>query len=286
LIQINAAKLGCAHQLLVRALQPAGRASKGGAMRPGFPGAVSLQAERLGAMPPIIDPPDVRDDRLLAAEADHRIANHLALLTGYVRLKAAALASQAEEPSRASMNVLLEGVGAQINAVARLHRILSSAGEAGSANLGEHLHEICAGFATGVSGGTEIVEDLSPICVIRRDQFLPLGQIVAEVITNAVKHADPAGLAGRVLVGCREDDRGEVLIEVSDAGPGLPAAFDPETDEGLGFGLLRALGRQIGARIEFLSTRHGLHFRLTLPAPAAQAVAGDLIGPARTRGDS
>lgn len=243
-------------------------------MRAGFSDGLRPRAAHPGAMPPIIDAFAGEDEGPLLAEADHRIANHLALLTGYVRLKAATLANQAEEPNRTSMNLLLDSVGAQINAVARLHRILSSDGRDGSANLGEHLHEICAGFATGLSGGTEIVEDISPDCAVGPDQILPLGQIVAEVITNALKHANPGGGPGRVLVGCRENDRGEVLVEISDSGPGFPPAFDPETDCGLGFRLLRALGQRLGARIGFHSTYQGVHFRLTMPAPPPQAVAG------------
>lgn len=215
-----------------------------------------------------IPAPDARDERVLLAEADHRIANHLALLTGYVRLQAAALADQVEAPSHGSMQVLLDGVGVQIDAIARLHRALACGGPSGSANLSEHLHEICAGFTSGLSGEIQITEDLAPGCAVRPDQILPLTRIVAEVVTNAVKHARGGDDAGTVLVSCSRDEGGELLVEVTDNGPGLPASFDFETDGRIGFRLLRALSRQLGAHTGFHSTRDGLRFRLTLPSTA------------------
>lgn len=204
-------------------------------------------------------------ESLHLAEADHRIANHLALLTSFVRLQDADVAHQSAEPSRASVRLLLNRLGAQIDAIARLHRALAVGGPHASADLGEHLRETCAPFRHGLSGAIELTEDFPPGCLVRTDQILPLTQIVAEVITNALKHAHAGGEGGAIAVRCSQDDRGAMLVEVADDGPGLPAAFDPMTEGGLGFRLVRALARQLGARIEFRSAGPGLRFRLTLP---------------------
>lgn len=209
------------------------------------------------------------DTSTLGAEADHRIANHLALLVSYVRLKAADLEHQREAPSRKSVQVLLEGVSGQIAAVARLHRALVSPERPGSADLGEHLREVCAPFASGLGGAVRIVQDLPSGCVVEARQVLPLSQIAAEVLTNALKHACDGPAPGAVLVRCRMEADGEVQLEVVDSGGGLPAGFDPETDGGLGFRLVRSLGKTLGARIAFESTPAGVRFRLNLPAPAA-----------------
>lgn len=206
---------------------------------------------------------------LLLAEADHRIANHLALLTGYVRLKIADVDRQPAAPSRQAVHVLLDGVGAQIAAVARLHRALVSDHRADVADLGALLREVCAPFASGLGGTARIVEDLPPGCVVRPEQVLPLSQIAAEVITNALKHACDGAKPGTVLVRCRKDGCGDVRLEIIDSGGGFPTGFDPEADGGLGFRLVRSLGQKLGARIAFESTPAGVRFRLTLPNPIA-----------------
>ena len=218
---------------------------------------------------PFVPAREAPDNRALLAQADHRIGNHLALLAGYVRLQAAHLADQREEPTRDSMKIVLAGVGAQIAAVARLHRALTSDEPWGSADLGEQLHQICAGFAASFTGGTEIIEEIRPGCTVRPDQVLPLSQILAEVITDALGRAQQGGACGKIVVGCGRDDLAGLVIEVSGDDPGPGATLEPETDGGLGHRLIIALSRQLGARIAFQSTGRGFHFRLTLPRSPA-----------------
>lgn len=208
------------------------------------------------------------DSSVLLAESDHRIANHLTLLMGHVRLKTADMDRQHKALSRRTVQAVLEGVSAQIAAVAKLHRALVTGSPLAPVDLGEHLHEVCAPFANSLSGEARIIEDFAPGCVVDPEQVLPLIQIAAKVLTNALKHASHGAQPGAVRVHCRKDGRGEVQLEISDSGGGLPAAFDPKTDGGLGFRLVRGLSQKLGARTSFDSTAGGVRFRLTLAATA------------------
>jgi two-component sensor histidine kinase len=199
-------------------------------------------------------------------EADHRFANHLALLSGFVRLKAADLARQPAEPTIAGVQLLLESVRGQIEAIAHLHRSLALGSWRGRADLKEHLHKVCAPFSSLVGGRIALIEDVSPSCQVSPDRILPVTQIVSEVVTNAVKHAYPPGQCGTIVVRGRIGETGAVIIEIVDDGPGLPDGFDVAGDRGLGFRLIGALAKQLGALVEFDSQRAGLSFRLTLPS--------------------
>jgi two-component sensor histidine kinase len=200
-----------------------------------------------------------------AAEADHRFANHLALLSGFVRLKAADIARQPLQPTVEDVQMLLESFRGQIEAMARLHRSLATGVPSAGADLGEHLHDICAPMSLLMAGRIALIEEISPGCRVRHDQVLPLTQIVVEAITNAVKHAYPAGRSGKIRVRGRTRE-GAVIIEIIDDGPGFPEGFDPAKDSRLGFHLIRALARQLEALVDFESRGVGLCFRLTLPA--------------------
>ena len=211
----------------------------------------------------------VCDECDIVREADHRIANHLALIEGFVRLKAAEMVRRPiDSGGDSDVQLLLESIRAQIGAVARLHRSLAADGKV-SPDLGEHLRNICTPLGIALGGRIELVQDFPPGCFVRQDLVLPITQIVAEVITNAIKHAYPSGERGLIFARCHGDQSGAVWIEIADNGPGLPDAFDPETGGGLGFRLLRALGKQLGAVMAFDSTVSGLRFQLTLPASSA-----------------
>lgn len=206
------------------------------------------------------------DSSILPAESDHRIANHLSLLMAYVRLKTVDVDHAEAAPNPLAVHAILDSINAQIAAVAKLHRALTSDLLMGSTDLGAHLHEVCAPFAGGLGGAVRIVEDLPPGCAVRPEQVLPVSQIAAELITNALKHACDGAGPGTVLVRCRNDAAGAVRLEIVDTGCGFPAGFDPDTDGGLGFRLVRSLSARLGARIEFESSAGGVSFRLTLPA--------------------
>jgi two-component sensor histidine kinase len=208
---------------------------------------------------------DACSDCNLLVEADHRIANHLAMLRSYLHLEAGELERQPAEISRESVRLILASVDAQIVAVSQLHRALAAQGRRARANLDERLHATCAPFRSGLSGATTIVEDFEEGCRVDADQVLPLTQIVAEALTNALKHA-AARAGGTVLVRCRKAGSGGALIEVIDDGPGFPPGFDPMSDGGLGFRLLRGLTKQLGASMVFRTGPTGVKFELTLPA--------------------
>ena len=204
-------------------------------------------------------------DCSLIAEADHRIANHLALLAGHVRLRAAELARRPEASGREAIRLLLVGVEAEISAVARLHRKLSAGSARAPADLADELHEVCAPFRSGLSGDVVVIEDFEAGCDVTADQILPLTQIVTEVITNALKHAYADGLGGLLIARLRKAGPGSAVIEIVDHGPGFPSAFNPATDGGLGFRVVRGLTVQLDATASFSSSADGVCFRLTLP---------------------
>lgn len=204
-------------------------------------------------------------DCSLIAEADHRIANHLALLAGHVRLRAANLDKHPEASGPEAVQLLLLAVQAEISAVARLHRKLSAGNAHAPADLAGELHEVCAPFRSGLSGEVVVIEDFQAGCAVTAHQVLPLTQIVTEVITNALKHAYADGRRGPLFARLRRMEPGSAVIEVIDRGPGLPNTFNPATDGGLGFRIVRALAAQLQATASFASSREGVHFKLTLP---------------------
>lgn len=211
------------------------------------------------------------EDRL--SEAQHRIANNLALIAGYTRLQATRLNKAGQPLSAREACIVLEEVAARIETVGELHRLLSAApshglgASHGGIDLGRFLAKLCGGLKETLSfaGETAITYRDSGGCLVRADQATPVALIVSELVTNALKYAHPSGVAGRIVVSCRPAGDG-LTVEVSDDGVGLSEDFDPSADGGLGFRVVRGLARQLGAGLVYEATGLGLTVRLTLGA--------------------
>ena len=217
---------------------------------------------RLGRREDDGPPPDI-----LIAESNHRIANNLTLIAGLLRLQASSLAKEQRNLTAADVRLLIEEVGGRIETVARLHRLLAKSSRGSALVLSKYLHDI-ADAAIGsmaVTGGVTFVHSTSDPCEIEPHQALPVGFIVGELVTNAVKYAHPTGVKGRIELGCHPRPHGTVLIQVSDDGVGLPEDFDPRTDGGLGMRMVRSLADQLGANLNFESSEVGLTVRLLIP---------------------
>ncbi len=202
------------------------------------------------------------------AKADHRIANHLAMLSSYVRIKGRGLTERDKSPTVEDVRCLTRLIVAQIDAISDLHRILSELDNPDTLDLSVPLCGICKAMQAGVAGELDIVMTLDKNCYIALKSILPVTQIFSEIITNAIKHGCNSEGQGTIRVLCYKSTSGTVLVKISDNGPGLADKSNPPGEEGLGLRLINALIRQVGGSVNYSSTSHGLTVRMELPAAA------------------
>ena len=195
--------------------------------------------------------------RETAAEADHRIANSLMLVTSLLRTHAKELARRPVVTGADARNALDEAA-ARIDAISELHRMIASSSE-NALDAATYIRRIGdAAGRFGLTGGIvnlkyDLAEDLS----IDPSRLAALGMLTSEALINALKHAHPAGVPGEILVSCRKIGV-ECVLVVEDDGVGLPDGFSPATDGGLGFRTMRQLALQLRARMSHQSTPLGL----------------------------
>lgn len=205
-----------------------------------------------------------------SGEADHRIANSFSLLAGAVSNHARQLSKQQRMISSSEVSQILSEVSSRIAAVGQLHRELATQPDAMHIDLNEHLWNLCDALigALAPRGQFILIPAEKTACVIRADKVLPVCLIVTEVVTNALKYVHPTGVRGSLMIGCRYDDDGSVLVEVADDGVGLPDGFDPVADGGIGSRTVGLLARKLEAEVAYLPQPIGLCFQLRLPASA------------------
>jgi two-component sensor histidine kinase len=101
--------------------------------------------------------------------------------------------------------------------------------------------------------------------MIPADKAIPLGLLINELVTNAAKHAYPDG-SGEIHVS-GEQRGGDLHVEVSDQGIGLPKDFDIDQPRAsLGFKVIKSLLGQLDGRITVSSNQpKGATIQLDLP---------------------
>ena len=204
------------------------------------------------------------------AEADHRIANNLASLNGVIRLQRGAIGKSGKTFTSDQVCVLLDDISARLEVTAKLHKSLALSVNGNGVNLGDFLREISEMIGTlAPQGKMDLTFDNSGAGNIDPRHALHAALIAAELLTNAIKYAHPTGLPVKVQVHCETRDDGSFVVEVTDDGVGFPENFDPSTDGGLGFQLMRALANRLNAELEFEHGCLGVCARLVKPGRLA-----------------
>ncbi|HEY1707303.1 MAG TPA: sensor histidine kinase [Rhizomicrobium sp.] len=206
----------------------------------------------------------------MLAEANHRIANHLALLAGMVQLQASAVAKGPDLFTKAQVRGMLQETAGKIVGIGNMHRRFAYRAGEQELDLATHLIESTHQLVSHLSldARVTISERLERNCTVTPEQAQTIVLIAGEIVMNAVKHAHPTGLPVAIAVCCARNADDSITVEVGDDGVGFPEDFDAETGGGLGLRLIRSLAQKINATLQIESDALGLSYRLRIPPHA------------------
>jgi two-component sensor histidine kinase len=191
-------------------------------------------------------------------ELNHRVNNNLTLVSSILRLKA-------RETDNEVVRDHLMRADSRVQSIAQVHRALYRGPRNDVVDFGAYLDELCAGLARALErdARVEVKVEAEP-ALVAVDTAIALGMVVNELVTNAVKHAYPAGEAGQVWVRfAREGER--LSLTVRDVGRGVPHDIESRAGGGLGMKLVSSLVAQLHGELETQGPP-GAAFRITLPA--------------------
>jgi PAS domain S-box-containing protein len=193
---------------------------------------------------------------MLMQELTHRVKNSLQSIAAMVII-------EARSHKSGEGKAALERVSHRIDALGQLYSKLSKSDTVEAVDAATYLDELCRDLVASVQGDTSIVlkTDIESE-LIPTDQAIPIGLIVNELVTNAVKYAFPNETKGTVMVTLKRVP-GELRLTVADDGKGV----DPgRADSGLGGRLVEGFAQQLGGQVERESGSQGTTVRLILPA--------------------
>jgi PAS domain S-box-containing protein len=197
------------------------------------------------------------EKELLLRELQHRVSNNLATIASMVNL-------QRSHMEDARCRDALGTLHSHVESIMLVHEQLRNAGGVGGIDLQTYLPSLVDNV---VGAGdperriqVEVRVDEGELSV---KKAIPLGMIVAELVTNSVKHAFPQNSAGEISLSLsREATRYELVV--SDEGPGTdprPAA----NNDRLGLTIVETLTAQLSGEI-FFDWNDGVTATLRFPA--------------------
>ena len=208
-------------------------------------------------------------------EANHRIANNLAIIAALIRSELLTLTKYTSDPSYTRR--LLQQMSLRIDAVARLHRLLMDTSHSAIVELGAYLRQIVDAATCSLtnSARTRIVCKFEGRTTVSAKRAAAMGLFVSEALVNSIKHAHRMDESGTICVSCRRLERGSLLIEIMDDGVGLPSSLraSPQSEPGAGARLMLSIAHDLGAYLTFEKSNPGQIVRLEVPGPAEQDAA-------------
>jgi len=198
----------------------------------------------------------VSEKEVLLREIHHRVKNNLAVISSLLRL-------QARHATEEAHRHVLEDARARILSMALAHDKLSASQSTTGVHMDEYMNGLIEDIVCSMahsSGAISVRKNIQTV-FLGLEHAIPLGFIVTELISNALKHAFPEGTNGtiRVMFGSCGSDRYQ--LTVGDDGVGLPQNGDLTDRGSLGMKLVKMFVAQLSAEMQI--DRHcGTEFRI------------------------
>lgn len=192
------------------------------------------EAEALAANAAVIEEARDRAD-ILAKELNHRVKNLFAVILAIVKMSARGDTAAAPAVDR---------IGKRIYALVTSHEVTQGSGKDQTVDFADLVAKVLAPYRSS----SEKCELSGSELVLPGKHAVPLGLVLHELVTNAVKYGAWAQPGGLVRVQwSREGQRASVLWEEL-AAQGATVACEPGS-EGFGSALIRSSERQLGGTI-------------------------------------
>jgi two-component sensor histidine kinase len=208
------------------------------------------ERDRLGGL--------LAEKEVLLREVHHRVKNNLAVIASLLNLQASTFGNdQVAGALRASQH--------RVEAMAVIHEQLYAAPDLGRPDLAEHAKLLITGLFHSYGVDPARVSwrlTMNPL-VLGLDQAIPVGLVLSELISNALKHGFPDGRAGSIVVEGHRS-HGQIYLTVSDDGVGIADGVEMSRPKSLGMQIVKILTKQLKGVFTIASKRPA-KFQIAFP---------------------
>ncbi|WP_460218447.1 tetratricopeptide repeat-containing sensor histidine kinase [Psychroserpens sp. MEBiC05023] len=183
------------------------------------------------------------ENELLLKEIHHRVKNNLELVKSLISLQSAELEdSVTKDAMIASQN--------RVQSMGIIHQKLYQGEHLGSIDMKDYFVNLGEGILDTFNADDQVkIECAMDQLELDVDTAVPIGLIVNELLTNALKYAFPKNEKGKIKISLNQSNPETLTLEVTDNGIGKPI---DSSSKGTGFGtqLIKLLTLQLNGTME------------------------------------
>ena len=200
----------------------------------------------------------LQEKEWLIKEVHHRVKNNLQMVISLLNTQSAYLdndaAIRAIQDSRHRMQTM-----------SLIHQKLYQSENVSVIDMPVYINELVSYlkdvFSTG--SGIRFEQDIAPV-KLDVAQAVPVGLILNEVITNAIKYAFNGNGNGVIAISMHHVHSQNLLLSIRDTGKGLPEDFDLSGNTSLGMSLVLGLVKQLEGSFELVN-KEGVEIIIKFP---------------------
>ncbi len=209
----------------------------------------------------------LREKEVLLKEIHHRVKNNLQVISSLLDLQSAYIEDVA-------MQAMFQDSRSRVRSMALVHEQLYGSLDLARIDLEGYLRDLVGYLRRAYNeqaGGIQLHIEVEESLLLDVETAVPLGLIVNELVSNALKHAFPDGRSGAVHIQVSLVEEEQVCLTVQDDGIGFPEEIDIHSSPSLGLTIITALVDQLQGQLD-LHGQDGTCFKFNFPFTTGSGV--------------
>ena len=200
---------------------------------------------------------EVHEKENLLKEVHHRVKNNLQTVSSLLSL-------QSRNTESKPMKGLLKGTQNRVIAMAMVHEMLYMRKDISHIEYKSYVQELSEYLIRSIKGidnNINLIIDI-PDIKLGIDTAIPLGLLINESLTNALKYGIEGDEEGDINIKLQKDSEKEncYILEIGDNGIGFPETINYKNTKSLGLKLIHNLTRQLRGTIERDTSKKGTNY--------------------------
>ncbi len=193
---------------------------------------------------------------VLLKEIHHRVKNNMQVISSMLNLQS----REVEDPK---VLEVFRDTQTRIRSMALVHEKLYQSKDLARIDFRSYLQTLIVHLFHAHRTDSDRVRSEMTITQSSLDinTAIPVGLIVSELVSNALKYAFPDERKGRIRVGLAPAPDNKLVLTIADDGIGLPADLDVRETESLGLQIVNMLVEQLDGELE-VDRKAGTEFRI------------------------